>query len=898
MARRKVIYANGVEVEEEFLPQGPNGAILWNGKEYGTPEKTNMTALNSDGELVDIYTITGIPSCDITLWKQVSRTYRQDLLKDRPVGFFKYRLKLIYEVANQRLKETPNYPLNIDFTQPTAKIKQVLLIDNLRETALIEGFHYTISGRGYVWFNGTWPYPEIKMMIDWVDTTTNEARTSEYITNPVLDNGYGGAAEKRSNIFTITQSGQSALYSEDLNFVASLYGTPGINSIVSSNPLGMWKEPLIYTINEGECFVEVDIDGTLKYFDSDMIETTAQEILDNSRYGNPFSTGLNINGKSVKEFKTGEYISGKPAIGLFQVVAPNEPRLNFNIKNSNLTALSGIEYVTVKPKGFAFRTYLPIPVNTPDTALDVGTTFYVDNRRIEPVPYRRCFEGLRTEYVIREEFEVSWEREQPCISDIANPPVMQYSSSIETEEILIVDWEGQRANRELPDCECLQVRVLKEPVEEQNDQCGCRQITRADIYTICPDTMNGTLYAQYESRIRVDGGTTFLTPPPNMNPTLTRIEKIEKCKDKPMEERTEFTYHKIDTNDILIGNMENVVTGLFNISGSLDCYATNSIQTGSTDYYYNITGCDACGSSSYFAVSYGHFEGSGSTYDSQYLYESPSKVVYSQNKLIALEDIETKFTFYNTGSVETPKDVYFIRFYRESFDDSLDPGNFEVSLRELNGKLYANNVYTGSNVAVSSSNKIITLIDNSAYINENICKEDPYASYDLVSGSLSNGAYITGTGSLETNAQYTVYGKIYPSLGLIALNGNRLNQELSFNSVSGSNVVGDNSYKLYTAISGAASLDYSMKARKVRDYGVSHYLIRVPHSEATFTNNPSSLTTNGRFKYECMAQNPTTYISSIGLYNDNKELLAIAKFNRPVRKEYDDDLFIKIKMAK
>ena len=108
----------------------------------------------------------------------------------------------------------------------------------------------------------------------------------------------------------------------------------------------------------------------------------------------------------------------------------------------------------------------------------------------------------------------------------------------------------------------------------------------------------------------------------------------------------------------------------------------------------------------------------------------------------------------------------------------------------------------------------------------------------------------------------------------------------------------NHSYKLYTAISGAASLDYSMKARKVRDYGVSHYLIRVPHFEATFTNNPSSLTTNGRLKYECMAQNPTTYISSIGLYNDNKELLAIAKFNRPVKKEYDDDLFIKIKMAK
>ena len=895
--RRNVTYLNGVTVQQEDLVQNKNGTITWDGIEYGDPVFSGMQALNAVGELVDVYNIT-LPFCENTRWKEVDREFTKDVLKYRPVGFYKYRLRFIYDRENARIRSTSRNVLVEDFIKETAKIYKIMIIDNYRQLPLEEGVHYTIAPNGYVWFLGTWPYPELKIMIDWLDTTTNETKTTEYITDTIIDDGYGGAAEKRNNVFTITQTGQSVLFSENLNFVASLYSTPGINSIISANPLGMWREPLIYTINGGECYVEVGIDGSLKYLDSNKIETTADEIFKKSLLRNPFGTGLNLTNKSVKEFETGENISGKPAIGLFQIVEPNVSRLNWNIKNKKLAELSGIRTVDVKPKGFLFRTYFPIPVNTPDAPLQVGMKMFIDNRRIQAVPYRRCFEGLRTEYSLNEEFIVYFEREQPCFSDSAGAPAMQFSSSIEIEEGIVIDWEGQRVNKDLPDCECLRVRVIKEPYEEQRTDCGCRQVTRSDIYEICPESTPPAIYADYESKIRTDGSTIFTNPPTGLTPILSRVERIEKCKDKPLIERTDFTYHKILDSDIIVGNIQSVVGGMFSAEESVDCYVTNSIQTGSNDYYYNITGCNTCDSSSYFTVSYGNAEGSGSTYDSQYEYKSPSKVIYSKYRLMALESPETNFSFYYTGSIETPKDIYSINFYRESYGDRIDPGNFEISLQELNGTAYPNGYYTGSNVQPSSSNKIISLVDNSEYINESNCEEDPYASYDLVSGSLIRGIYNTGTGSITTNTQYTTYGKVYPTLGLIVLNGNRLNAEVSFNSVSGSNIDGDNSLKIFTAISGAASLGYSIRARKVKERGVSHYIVRVPASEATYTNNPSAINSIGRLKYDCMSEQPITYVTTVGLYNDDKDLIAVAKFNKPIKKEHDDDLFIKIKMAK
>jgi len=42
--------------------------------------------------------------------------------------------------------------------------------------------------------------------------------------------------------------------------------------------------------------------------------------------------------------------------------------------------------------------------------------------------------------------------------------------------------------------------------------------------------------------------------------------------------------------------------------------------------------------------------------------------------------------------------------------------------------------------------------------------------------------------------------------------------------------------------------------------------------------------------------NPTTYITTVGLYNDSNELVAVAKLSRPAMKTFDNELLIKVRL--
>jgi len=134
---------------------------------------------------------------------------------------------------------------------------------------------------------------------------------------------------------------------------------------------------------------------------------------------------------------------------------------------------------------------------------------------------------------------------------------------------------------------------------------------------------------------------------------------------------------------------------------------------------------------------------------------------------------------------------------------------------------------------------------------------------------------------------------------MIVFDADKLDSLLSFNTVTGSNVEGDNHRKLFTSISGAAALGYPMRARNVKDWGVKHYFVRVPNTEANYTNNPTTISGSiGMIKDSCLYDDQFVYVTSVGLYNDAKELLAIAKFSKPIMKSFNENLLIKIKLAK
>jgi hypothetical protein len=425
--------------------------------------------------------------------------------------------------------------------------------------------------------------------------------------------------------------------------------------------------------------------------------------------------------------------------------------------------------------------------------------------------------------------------------------------------------------------------------------CGCEEVFIADIYCYYRNFLTG-LTERKKLRFKKD-----------VKDKNTWTSPKRRVSDDRCRERNWRVYHPVDSvNDISFSMGKDKTFGIFNGSQSLDCYLTSSITSStSNDYYYAVTDCPGCDKDPYFAVVYGNVNGSGSSFvlndarTSKYTNDS----IYTQYQLMCIEPSSSngnprslsKFTFVSESVSVESDDIYVINFNRKGLSNRLDPGNFQINLAFLNGDSYANNLHTGSNVSVGGA-FVMKLIDNSDdYSQTYYCDSDVLTSYSIVSGTLDQGKY--------QDASINEYGKVYPSLGVIVLHPKRLNELLGFNTVTGSNVRGDNAFKLYTAISGAASPTsgrtetYKMLGRNIKYTSTYHYSIRIGKQDGNYSNNPTYV--SGSYNdifYKCLLKDPMTYVTSIGLYDSNYDLLAIAKLSKPLKKDFDTDHLVKIRL--
>lgn len=329
-----------------------------------------------------------------------------------------------------------------------------------------------------------------------------------------------------------------------------------------------------------------------------------------------------------------------------------------------------------------------------------------------------------------------------------------------------------------------------------------------------------------------------------------------------------------------------------NNNPTLSTFFTSSAQTSTQkEYFYQVWDGNptASGSAQQFGVAYGNRLGSGSGATASST-DNPTKAIYSQMKLSVLNPGDTKFTF-NSGSTTQDSDqIYALSINRARIKDSLDPGNWEMYLAELSGAAVPNNVNTGSNVRVSGTGAVVSLIDDSS-LTTSVNMTNAGARYNIISGTIAGGAYTSG-------GQYHYYGFVYPALGLMIFNGLALNQYVGFNSVTGS-VAGDNAFKLFTSISGAAAISTTnvFSARNNEKTVVSNYFVRLRNGDFNYSNNPTFTTgSQGQVANVDFISDPNVFVTSIGLYNSNFDMIAVAKLSRPIIKNFDTELLIKVKL--
>jgi hypothetical protein len=118
-----------------------------------------------------------------------------------------------------------------------------------------------------------------------------------------------------------------------------------------------------------------------------------------------------------------------------------------------------------------------------------------------------------------------------------------------------------------------------------------------------------------------------------------------------------------------------------------------------------------------------------------------------------------------------------------------------------------------------------------------------------------------------------------------------------------SNANGNNSFKLFSAISRSAAVDSTnnaFKARNEEEVKSTYYFLRVRNSKFNFSNNPSYVTSSANGVYTLsqptFVSDPKSYITTIGLYNDPNELLAVAKLSQPILKSFANEILLKVKL--
>jgi hypothetical protein len=352
-------------------------------------------------------------------------------------------------------------------------------------------------------------------------------------------------------------------------------------------------------------------------------------------------------------------------------------------------------------------------------------------------------------------------------------------------------------------------------------------------------------------------------------------------------------YKRFGEFDKIDAKVEVVTTGLWSgDEGSLTTFFTSSTQATSTSgkYYYmsyKTSPATDPAAEVQFAVAYGHLFGSGSpslSVNDNSVVET--KATYTQYRTLLLDPNDTYFTFLNSAGTGYDSDaIYVINLNRARFREKMDAQNWSLQL--------------------SGSNGLFTFIDDSGK-KFNDAAGSTGRVFNVVEGDLQLGTGNEATTTTTTAPNGQGYGLFYPDQGLIILNptalGSKLGNVLFSNpigsgegSLSGA-VTNNSSAYNHSRLFSAIKLGGDFEARRTENISTQHFFVRATNREFNYSNNPTFANEAGVFTEKSFEVDPNVYVTTVGLYNDSNELVAVAKTSQPIPKSFSKELLIKVKI--
>tara|TARA_B110000503_G_scaffold140438_1_gene231323 strand:- start:752 stop:1753 length:1002 start_codon:yes stop_codon:yes gene_type:complete len=298
-------------------------------------------------------------------------------------------------------------------------------------------------------------------------------------------------------------------------------------------------------------------------------------------------------------------------------------------------------------------------------------------------------------------------------------------------------------------------------------------------------------------------------------------------------------------------------------------YSSSVQEAGSSgDFYLNIyqTASTDTNAEIQFAIAYGNNLGSGSSwYNSAVAGASPTKTTYGQYRNLVLGDENSNFVF---GGI-TSNDFWVISVDRNRYKESLLPGTMTLVLSGSGGKLsLTDNSNAVTSITFNDAGRVFQLVSGSA---------------GVVNTTNPNG-YSTNSGS---------YGWFLPDIGTLLLHPAAISSSIKVDANRASNTDGLNYRTLFNSLNLGATYTANSQETISSDY----IFVRARNAEFNYSENPSFISgSTGEVIYNSFINNPQTYPTTIGLYNDTNELLAVAKLSRPLLKDFTKEALVRVKL--
>ena len=293
---------------------------------------------------------------------------------------------------------------------------------------------------------------------------------------------------------------------------------------------------------------------------------------------------------------------------------------------------------------------------------------------------------------------------------------------------------------------------------------------------------------------------------------------------------------RFEENETII-SIDSIFTPMW--SGGINTltnFATHESSSTPSPFFINISSTNASNPIE-FSISYAHKNGADSSEISDGV--NASQINYKRYQNLILGSLLDHFTFGETNV----DDFFIINLQRSNYKEKIRLGSFSIT---INGT---------------------TIIDNTSE-DETFITTEAGRAYNLTNN----------IGEWDGN---TSYGWLLPDIGIILLN------------------------------SGVVTIDYPTTRPEVTlrsnitsftltaEESISsiYAFIRAGNKEFNYTENPSFTDEEGEVLIPYFINNPQTYITSVGFYNDNNELLAVAKLSKPLPKNFTKEALIRAKIV-